>query len=71
MKRTIYVIKDANGDVDQAFVIEGDLDAHQVIKLSTRLSKIGFYLDAETCRGDGSQLVQRISTLEKLVKEQS
>lgn len=71
MKKTIYTIKDANGDVDQAFVIDGDLDAHQVIKLVARLSKIGFYLDAETSRGNGSQLVQRIATLEKLVKEQS
>lgn len=71
MKRTVYIIKDANGDEDSTFVVDGDLDASQVIKLVTRLSKVGYYLDAHTSKGNGSQLVQRIATIEKLCEDDS
>lgn len=71
MKQTVYTIKDANGDTDRVFVINGDLDANHVIQLVKRLSKIGYYLDADSAAGDGSDLVKRIYDLEKLVKEQA
>ena len=70
-KRSVYIIKDANGDEDQTFVIEGDLDANDIIKLTKCLMAIGYYLEAATSRGDKSQLVQRIATLEKMVKDQA
>lgn len=63
MKENVYIVRDANGDIDTVFV--GNIDANTYMALKKRLDKVGHYLEMHGSRGGQLMLETRIAFIEE------